>query len=53
MSITIEEVTAEEAEIVINIGEGQFADVKDINIAPAKLSNTISAFANSDGETCT
>jgi len=34
---------------VEQIGEGQFADVKAKEIAPSKLSKTISAFANSDG----
>jgi ATP-dependent DNA helicase RecG len=49
MSILIEDITEEQAEIVRLMGEGQFSDVKDIRIAPAKLSATISAFANSDG----
>jgi ATP-dependent DNA helicase RecG len=49
MSIDVESISPAQADLVTEIGEGQFADVKDINIAPAKLSATISAFANSDG----
>jgi ATP-dependent DNA helicase RecG len=49
MSISVQEISPEQAQIVIHTGEGQFAEVKDINIAPSKLSATMSAFANSDG----
>ena len=49
MSITVERVSAAQAERVAKIEEGQFSDVKAIDIAPAKLTKTISAFANSDG----
>ncbi len=34
---------------VIAIEEGQFSDVKSIEVAPAKLSRTASALANADG----
>ena len=34
---------------VISTQEGQFGDVKGIEIAPAKISKTASAFANADG----
>lgn len=47
--ITVENISDSQAEKVIYIGEGQFADVKALDIPPAKLSKTISAFANSDG----
>jgi ATP-dependent DNA helicase RecG len=49
MSITIERITADQAQKIINTTEGQFADVKAIDISPAKLTKTISAFANADG----
>src|SRR6476660_10296850 len=49
MALGVEQVSPEEAEKVIRIEEGQFADVKATEIAPAKLTKTISAFANSDG----
>lgn len=43
------EITAEEATKIIATQEGHFADVKDIRITPAKLSRTVSAFANASG----
>lgn len=49
MSIEIEQVSDNQAKKVILTEEGQFSDVKAINITPAKLTKTISAFANSDG----
>lgn len=47
--ITVERISDEQAQKVIYTSEGQFADVKAIEIEPAKLTKTISAFANSDG----
>jgi len=47
--IIIEQIDEKQAETVIHIGEGQFSEVKGAAIAPAKLTSTISAFANSDG----
>ena len=47
--ITIERISEAQAVTVIQTSEGQFADVKTIEIEPAKLTKTISAFANSDG----
>lgn len=47
--IQIERVTDEQANKIINIDEGQFSDIKAIEIAPGKLTKAISAFANSDG----
>jgi len=43
------EIDESQANVVTQIGEGQFSDVKAIAITPAKLSHTISAFANTDG----
>ncbi|NUJ80688.1 putative DNA binding domain-containing protein [Methylocystis sp. FS] len=43
------EIDEQQADLVTRIEEGQFLDVKSTAIAPAKLSHTISAFANSDG----
>ena len=43
------EITEQQATLVTLIEEGQFLDVKSTAIAPAKLSHTISAFANTDG----
>jgi ATP-dependent DNA helicase RecG len=38
-----------QADLVARMEEGQFSDVKSTAIAPAKLSHTVSAFANTDG----
>jgi ATP-dependent DNA helicase RecG len=38
-----------QAGLVIRMEEGQFSEVKSTAITPAKLSHTISAFANTDG----
>ncbi len=46
---TIEKINESQANHVIATQEGQFADVKAIEITPGKLTRTISAFANSDG----
>lgn len=47
--ITVEHISDAQAEKVIHIEEGQFSEVKGIEIAPSKLTKTISAFGNSDG----
>ena len=49
MSITVEKISNSQAAKITTIEEGQFADVKRIEIMPGKLTKTISAFANSDG----
>lgn len=47
--LRVEIIDEAQAELVTQIEEGQFSDVKASAIAPSKLSHTISAFANSDG----
>ncbi len=49
MAVKVVPISAEQADLLTQIGEGQFSDVKAKEIAPAKLANTISALANSDG----
>lgn len=49
MPITEEAISSEAASRLLQIGEGQFTDVKDRAILPSKLTNTISAFSNADG----
>ena len=49
MSITTEKITAEQGRRILALEEGHFADVKAIDISPAKLTNTISAFSNASG----
>jgi ATP-dependent DNA helicase RecG len=39
----------DEAELLLSIEESHFSDVKSVDIAPAKLTRTISAFANAEG----
>jgi ATP-dependent DNA helicase RecG len=48
-SLPTYEIDDGEAQSITQIEEGQFSDVKATAIAPAKLSHTISAFANTDG----
>src|SRR6267378_1144076 len=43
------EIDVSQSRTVTQIEEGQFSDVKATAISPAKLSHTISAFANTDG----
>ena len=43
------EIDDPQADLLIQIEEGQYSEVKSVSISPAKLSNTISAFANTDG----
>lgn len=38
-----------ESEVMAQTDEGQFSDVKSIDIAPGKLTQSMSAFANADG----
>ena len=49
MSISVQKIAADQAKIIALTQEGQFSDVKAIEIEPAKLTKSISAFANSDG----
>lgn len=48
-SIKTEQITSDQADRIRLLDEGQFADVKGKDIAPRKLTVTISAFANADG----
>lgn len=49
MGVSVEAVSGPEASDVANVEEGQFYDVKRIEIRPADLTKTIAAFANADG----
>jgi ATP-dependent DNA helicase RecG len=49
VSLDVEVIGEPEAELVAQIGEGQFSEVKAIGITPSRLTKTLSAFANSDG----
>lgn len=47
--VTVEEVSAEQRDIVLALPEGHFHDLKSRDIAPGKLTRTISGFANAAG----
>lgn len=49
MDVKTTEITAQEAAELRDIAETHFNDVKSARIAPAKLTKTISAFANTSG----
>jgi ATP-dependent DNA helicase RecG len=49
MAIDLLEITPEQARFILDLDEGHFADLKSLDIAPAKLTKSISAFANADG----
>lgn len=49
MSIEVREITDKQRDTILNLSEGHFADLKAKEIQPAKLSKTISSFANTDG----
>lgn len=45
----ISPITSDQAQRILQLQEGHFADLKDLDVAPAKLSRSLSAFANADG----
>jgi ATP-dependent DNA helicase RecG len=49
MAISVERITKEQAAKLLALEEGHFADLKAVEIQPAKLTQTLSAFANADG----
>ncbi|MDI6900889.1 MAG: ATP-binding protein [Anaerosomatales bacterium] len=48
-AVPVVEVSVTEVEKVLATEEGHFADVKSLRIAPAKLTRSLSAFANAEG----
>lgn len=49
MAINIVPVSGDDVVRILDLDEGHFLDVKSIDIAPGKLTRTLSAFANADG----
>lgn len=49
MPISVHEIADDQLKRIFNLEEGHFTDVKAIEISPAKLTKSISAFANTDG----
>jgi len=48
-AIPVANITPQEVDKVLATEEGHFADIKSLRIAPAKLTRTLSAFANAEG----
>ena len=49
MTINVELISPEQAIRILEIEEGQFAELKSTSVGPKQLTKIISAFANSDG----
>jgi ATP-dependent DNA helicase RecG len=49
MAIETSKITAAQRDLILATEEGHFADLKSIDIKPAKLTKSIAAFANADG----
>lgn len=49
MAVEVVEIQADEVETILSLEEGHFGDLKAIEIAPSKLTRTLSAFANAEG----
>jgi len=49
MAIEKRKISADQRDLILRLEEGHFADIKAVEITPAKLTRTISAFANADG----
>jgi len=49
LAIDAVKISTESSYEILNLQESHFVDLKSIDIAPAKLSRSISAFANADG----
>ncbi len=49
MPIRVESISPDQVDLLLKLEEGHFADLKSVLISPAKLTQSISAFANADG----
>ncbi len=49
LGVAVERITAAQARHIVEFEEGQFGDVKAIEVGPSKISKVISALANADG----
>lgn len=49
MSINTSSISKEQKKTILNLEESHFTDLKSVDIAPAKLTKTLAAFANADG----
>ena len=49
MAIDKRNITSDQRDLILGFEEGHFADLKAMDIKPAKLTKTIAALANADG----
>jgi ATP-dependent DNA helicase RecG len=49
MAISVKHISAEDAEKILSYQEGHFGDLKSKTIGPAKITRSMSAFANAEG----
>jgi len=49
MGISVVELSEAERDKLLALAEGHFVDVKDIRVAPSKLTRTLSALSNAEG----
>jgi len=49
MAVEKRKISANQRDLLLNLEEGHFADLKALEIAPAKLTRAITALANADG----
>lgn len=49
MAVDVVEINADEVATILALEEGHFGDLKAIEIAPAKLTRSLAAFANAEG----
>lgn len=47
--VSVVEISPDKAQAVLSLSEGHFQDLKAIEIRPAKLTKSVSAFANTAG----
>jgi ATP-dependent DNA helicase RecG len=49
MPIPVEQIDNQQLDLILSLQEGHFVDLKSVDIKPSKLSESVSALANSDG----
>jgi ATP-dependent DNA helicase RecG len=49
MPVDVRKITHEQRDLILDLQEGHFTDLKAIEISPARLTKSIAAFANADG----
>lgn len=49
MTFTVESIDQQQLEVFLSLDEGHFLDMKSVDIAPASVTKSVSAFANTSG----